>query len=201
MADKQPTNAEPKEPEGEPKNDPKQEPTGKQPEAKPNGGDDLAKVAKENENLRGTLSTLQKKYNEVSGFVDTLKSALGVEKPKEGENEMEILKSTVTSLQKELSTSKAQNILNETIDNYQTEEGEQLPDNVKSYLREELVVEDPDRDKIAEMVTSKAKKVISLFGENGKFTNVDKRPEPSSLAGFSAQGANANEILESMKKN
>lgn len=187
-----------------PANNPEDNPQGKD-EGKGKGNvseispEEFSKLKTENENLRGTVSTLTKK---IDTFTDTLKKGFGGEEENKAKDPLQLiegLSQELQSVKQENARAKAKNFLYQVVDDLTDEDGNPVSEDVKKYLKTDIEVSEPDEEKIKETVSRKAQSLLSILKETGK-TFTDKRPEAKGKVGFIDRPQNANEILENLKK-
>lgn len=171
---------------------------GKQPKGTPDVNYD--KLAKENENLRGTVSALTKKLN---SFDEGFKKMFGgaVENKDDLSDPLkayQALNNQFGELKNELQSYKAKDLTNEIIDNLKDAEGNDVDVKIKSYLRKKITVNTVDPEAITTAVNAELNSLKDLIGGTN-FTS-DKRPEVNKpVGGNSKTPTNANEILDSIK--
>jgi t-SNARE complex subunit (syntaxin) len=166
----------------------------------------VAKLTKENEDLRNTHGVLNQKIDKIT---NGLKGLFSEEDPKnqtkKPEEIIEGFSARLTSLESENKALKAEKIRNSVIDSLVDDKGEPFSDNIKRYLKTDLNIIETDEAKVKEIAIAKANSLVGLFGNsvnnNQSKGSADYRPEPKgSVSGGYKEALNANEILESLKK-
>lgn len=165
---------------------------------------DLDKVLKENEGLRQAQSTLTKKLeelaNENKGFKENLAKALGLgggedNKQTTTDELLQTALSKISDLEKGNKKAQAKEMLNRLITEL-SDDGKEVDSKVKEFLRSELDADEPDEEKIKEVVIKKYTSIKNLLGGKINLAS-DKSPNQKATAGNFSKNPNANEILES----
>lgn len=182
-----------------------QQESGKEKENSQNQNVDVEKLLKENEGLKQAQSTLtktveelKKKLDEDSGFKSKLAQAFGMgdngDKKPGTEELLQKALEEIDNLKKGNRKAEAQKLLNKVISEL-SDEGKEVDSKVKEFLRGELDADEPDEEKIKEVVNKKYTSIKNLLGGKINLAS-DKSPNQKATAGNFSKNPNANEILE-----
>ena len=162
----------------------------------------------------GTISALTRKLNDIESqnkrMLDGFKTSLGIEDNAEEKDErtrMQRLTDTIAELKSEAQKGKADKLIRTVLNSWEDENGNQLSDDIKEFLLEDIELNEPNEQVLRDTVQKKlgrlTKTIIKTTNDSASGSNdMNGRPNRSSYVGVNGTGnkKTANEILQELKE-